>query len=55
VSDGRQAGEVASYAEAVIVGSAFVRAVLDADGDAAAIEAVGRLTGDLARGVRGEL
>ena len=40
VSDGRQAGEVASYAEAVIVGSAFVRAVLDADGDGAAIEAV---------------
>jgi tryptophan synthase alpha chain len=55
VSDGRQAGEVASYAEAVIVGSAFVRAVQDADGDAAAIEAVARLAGDLARGVRGEL
>jgi tryptophan synthase alpha chain len=55
VSDGRQAGEVASYAEAVIVGSAFVRAVLDADTQAAAVQAVGRLAGDLASGVRGEL
>ncbi len=55
VSDGRQAAEVASYAEAVIVGSAFVRAVQDADSPDAARRAVGRLTSDLARGVRGEL
>jgi tryptophan synthase alpha chain len=55
VSDGRQAAEVGSYADAVIVGSAIVRCVLDADGDADAIEAVGRLTTDLSRGVRGEL
>jgi tryptophan synthase alpha chain len=55
VSDGRQAAEVASYADAVIVGSAFVRAVLDSDGDRTAVDAVGRLTEDLARGVRGEL
>ena len=31
VSTGAQAAEVASYADAVIVGSAFVRALLDAD------------------------
>jgi tryptophan synthase alpha chain len=55
VSDGRQAAEVASYAEAVIVGSAFVRCVLDADGEAAALAAIGRLTVDLSSGVRGEL
>ena len=32
VSDGAQAAEVAAYADGVIVGSAFVRRVLDADG-----------------------
>lgn len=55
VSDGRQAAEVASYAEAVIVGSAFVRCVLDADDHSGAVRAVARLTDDLRRGVRGEL
>jgi tryptophan synthase alpha chain len=55
VSNGRQAAEVAAYADAVIVGSALVRCVLDADGDAGALEAVGRLTADLSHGVRGEL
>src|SRR4029079_18813684 len=33
VSDGDQAAEVARYADGVIVGSAFVRKVLDAHGD----------------------
>ncbi len=55
VSDGRQAAEVASYAEAVIVGSAFVRCVLDADSHRAARTAIGHLSEDLARGVRREL
>ena len=55
VSDGRQAAEVAAYADAVIVGSALVRCVLDADGHTAAMQAVGRLTADLSHGVRGEL
>jgi tryptophan synthase alpha chain len=55
VSDGRQAGEVAAYADAVIVGSAFVRCVLEAYSRAAAVAAVGHLTEDLARGVRREL
>jgi tryptophan synthase alpha chain len=52
VSDGRQAAEVAGYADAVIVGSAFVRRVLDADSEAAASSAVADLAADLARGVR---
>jgi tryptophan synthase alpha chain len=55
VSDGAQAAEVAGFADAVIVGSAFVRCVLDADSPAAAVAAVGRLSEDLARGVRREL
>lgn len=56
VSDGDQAAEVASYADGVIVGSAFVRRVLDAGVSgtltretAAAVES---LTRDLADGVR---
>jgi len=55
VSSGAQAAEVASYADAVIVGSALVRAVLDAADLAAAVEQVTVLTKELARGVRGEL
>jgi tryptophan synthase alpha chain len=55
VSDGAQAAEVAAYADAVIVGSAFVRAVQQADDDRSARAAVGRLAADLARGVRREL
>ena len=47
VSDGRQAAEVARYADGVIVGSALVRALQD-DG----IEGVRRLAADLAGGVR---
>jgi tryptophan synthase alpha chain len=51
VSDGDQAAEVAGYADAVIVGSAFVRAVLDA-GPHAAPAAAAELAADLAAGVR---
>jgi tryptophan synthase alpha chain len=52
VSNGAQAAEVARYADGVIVGSAFVRALLDAPDEAAGIAAVRRLAADLADGVR---
>ena len=53
VSNGDQAAEVASYADGVIVGSAFVRALLDHPDDrAAGLRALGALTEDLAAGVR---
>ena len=53
VSNGAQAAEIASYADGVIVGSAFVRAILDnPDDDLAARKALVALTEDLARGVR---
>ena len=52
VSDADQAAEVAGYADGVIVGSAFVRAVLDAGSDAAAARAAGALAAELAGGVR---
>ena len=53
VSSGDQAAEVASYADGVIVGSAFVRPLLDADSEAAGVRAVGELAAELAVGVRG--
>ena len=53
VSTGAQAAEVAAYADGVIVGSAFVRAVLDAGTPTDAMAAVGVLAAELARGVRG--
>jgi tryptophan synthase alpha chain len=52
VSNGDQAAEVAGFADGVIVGSALVRALLDADDEAAAIAAAGRLAAELAEGVR---
>jgi tryptophan synthase alpha chain len=52
VSTGDQAAEVASYADGVIVGSAFVRRLLDADSRRAGLDALGRLTAELADGVR---
>jgi tryptophan synthase alpha chain len=52
VSDGRQAAEVAGYADGVIVGSAFVRSVLDAQDEGGAVRAVATLAADLAAGVR---
>ncbi|HVB26734.1 MAG TPA: tryptophan synthase subunit alpha [Mycobacteriales bacterium] len=52
VSDGAQAAEVASYADGVIVGSAFVRCLLDAGSPAAGVRAAADLAADLAVGVR---
>jgi tryptophan synthase alpha chain len=53
VSNGDQAAEVASYADGVIVGSAFVRVLLDhADDRAAGLRALATLAEDLAGGVR---
>ena len=52
VRDGEQAAAVAAYADAVIVGSAFVSRLLDAPDPAAGVEAVRALAGDLAEGVR---
>ncbi|HSP36748.1 MAG TPA: tryptophan synthase subunit alpha [Frankiaceae bacterium] len=52
VSTGDQAAEVAGYADGVIVGSAFVRALLDAPDEAAGVGAVRSLAAELASGVR---
>lgn len=52
VSTPEQAAEVAQYADGVIVGSAFVKAVLDAPDQAAALESVRNLSAALALGVR---
>ena len=52
VSDADQAAEVASFADGVIVGSAFVRALLDAGDERAGAQATGRLAAELAEGVR---
>jgi tryptophan synthase alpha chain len=53
VSNGEQAAQVASYADAVIVGSAFVRVLLDhGDDRPAGLRALTALTEDLAQGVR---
>ena len=52
VGNGDQAADVAAYADGVIVGSAFVRALLDHPGDrAAGLRALTALTEDLAGGV----
>lgn len=53
VSNGAQAAEIAAFADGVIVGSAFVRAILDNAGDRpGALRALATLTEDLAGGVR---
>ncbi|MGW3391249.1 tryptophan synthase subunit alpha [Streptomyces cinereoruber] len=53
VSNATQAKEVAAFADGVIVGSAFVKRILDADGDeAAGLAAVRELAAELAEGVR---
>jgi len=53
VSNGDQAAEVARFADGVIVGSAFVRTLLDHPDDrAAGLRALDDLTADLAGGVR---
>ncbi len=54
VGNGRQAAAVAAYADGVIVGSAFVRTLLDHPDDrAAGLTALAALTAELAEGVRG--
>ncbi|MCT4355182.1 tryptophan synthase subunit alpha [Streptomyces sp. Je 1-79] len=52
VSNAEQAKEVAGFADGVIVGSAFVKRMLDADDEAAGLAAVRELAGELAEGVR---
>jgi tryptophan synthase alpha chain len=54
VSDGTQAHEVTAYADAVIVGSALVKTLLDADdaGRPTALSSLRALVADLAEGVR---
>jgi tryptophan synthase alpha chain len=52
VSNGDQAAEVAGFADGVIVGSAFVRAMLDAATPQDGVRAVEALAAELAEGVR---
>jgi tryptophan synthase alpha chain len=52
VRDGRQAAQVAGFADGVIVGSAFVQRLLAAADDEAGLAAVRELAGELAAGVR---
>ncbi len=52
VSTGAQAAEVAAYADGVVVGSAFVRALLDAPSERQGRERVRDLAAELAGGVR---
>ncbi|MEU2153633.1 tryptophan synthase subunit alpha [Streptomyces sp. NPDC019396] len=52
VSNAEQAAQVAGFADGVIVGSAFVKLLLDADGREAGTAAVRALAGELAQGVR---
>jgi tryptophan synthase alpha chain len=54
VSTGAQAQDVARYSDGVIVGSAFVNAILEATDLAAALRAVSKLATELSAGVRGE-
>ena len=53
VSTRAQAADVASYADGVIVGSAFVKALLDAESPGAGAAAAAALAAELAAGVRG--
>ncbi|WP_370523956.1 tryptophan synthase subunit alpha [Cellulomonas sp. APG4] len=52
VSTRDQAAEVGAYADGVIVGSAFVRALAEADDQQAGLHALHRVVEDLAEGVR---
>ncbi|MGW7021529.1 tryptophan synthase subunit alpha [Streptomyces decoyicus] len=53
VSNAEQAAEVAQFADGVIVGSAFVKLMLTADGDmTAGLGGIRALAGELAEGVR---
>ncbi|MFF3653396.1 tryptophan synthase subunit alpha [Streptomyces sp. NPDC002181] len=52
VSNAVQAKEVAAFADGVIVGSAFVKLLLDAPDQATGLTAVKALAGELAEGIR---
>jgi tryptophan synthase alpha chain len=52
VSSGAQAAQVARFADGVIVGSALVRCLADAPDVETGLERLGRLTAELADGVR---
>ncbi|GAA3233712.1 tryptophan synthase subunit alpha [Actinocorallia longicatena] len=52
VSTGAQAAEVAAFADGVIVGSAFIRRLLDAPTEAEGLTAVRELAAEFAEGVR---
>jgi tryptophan synthase alpha chain len=52
VSNAEQATEVAAFADGVIVGSAFVRCLLDAPDEASGVAAVRALATELSDGVR---
>ncbi|MFI6702149.1 tryptophan synthase subunit alpha [Streptomyces sp. NPDC050509] len=52
VSNAEHAAEVAGFADGVIVGSAFVKRMLDAPDEAAGLVAVRELAAELAEGVR---
>lgn len=52
VSNAQQAAEVAAFADGVIVGSAFVKRMLDAPDEESGLAAVRSLAGELAEGVR---
>jgi tryptophan synthase alpha chain len=52
VSTGDQAAEVGRYADGVIVGSALVRCLTEADSEAQGLDALGALARELADGVR---
>ncbi|MEY3714266.1 MAG: hypothetical protein RJB59_69 [Actinomycetota bacterium] len=53
VSTREQAKQVASYADGVIVGSAFIKLILESAGEKEGLEAVKVLASELAKGVRG--
>lgn len=52
VGNGAQAAEVGGYADGVIVGSALIRCLLEADSQAAGLAALRTLSAELAQGVR---
>jgi tryptophan synthase alpha chain len=52
VSGGAQAAEVAAYADGVIVGSALVRCLTEAEDLASGLASLRSLVGELAEGVR---
>jgi tryptophan synthase alpha chain len=52
VSTREQAKGVAAYADGVIVGSAFIKALQDAPDEASGLAAVTELASELAKGVR---